>query len=202
MTLSTRVMLSSFVLAFAGLGTPAAAQTSSASPIEPESHRVVEAYYSHYRFDVPGDRLGMNGVGARLMWRPTTTYTAPSLASRFAFGLFGEYVPDQDKGFAAGHVGVQGDLNVLPTPLFGRVSPVLSLGAGRFWTDRVGPAIDSREFSIANRSIRSFALTPAVGTRVALWRQLGLRADVRDLVTFEDRTLHHLQVSAGLSLPF
>lgn len=203
MTLSARVMLASFVLASAGLsGAPAHAQTSIATA-EPQAHRTVEGYYSHYRFDVRGDRLGMNGLGARLMWRPVAgDDSAPSFASRFAVGVFGEYVPDQDKGFAAGHVGVQGDLHVSRTPLFGRLSPVLSLGAGGFWTDRVGPAIDAREFSLANRSIKSFALTPALGARVGLWRQLGLRADVRDLVTFEERTLHHVQLSAGLSFPF
>jgi hypothetical protein len=196
-------MLPSFALLLAGLAGPGQAQTTAPSTVEPEPNRSVEAYYSHYRFDVPGDRLGMNGVGARLMWRPTVEdYASPGFASRFAFGVFGEWAPDQDKGFKAGHVGVQSDMNVFATPLFGRVSPVASLGAGAFWTDRVGPAIDSNDFSIQNKSIRSFALTPALGARVGLWRQLGLRADVRDLITFEEETLHHVQLSAGLSFPF
>lgn len=203
MTLRTRVMLPSFALLLAGLAGPGQAQTTAPSTVEPEPNRSVEAYYSHYRFDVPGDRLGMNGVGARLMWRPTVEdYASPGFASRFAFGVFGEWAPDQDKGLKAGHVGVQSDMNVFATPLFGRVSPVASLGAGAFWTDRVGPAIDSNDFSIQNKSIRSFALTPALGARVGLWRQLGLRADVRDLITFEEETLHHVQLSAGLSFPF
>ncbi len=204
MTLRTRVMLPSFVLAFAGLLAGAVqAQTTSVSAAQPEPNRLVEGYYSHYRFDVPGDRLGMNGLGARFMWRPTVEdFEEPGFASRFAFGVFGEWAPDQDKGFRAGHVGVQSDMNVFATPLYGRVSPVLSLGAGAFWTDRVGPAIDSHEFSIQNKSIRSFALTPALGARLGLWRQLGLRADVRDLITFEEKTLHHVQFSAGLSFPF
>jgi hypothetical protein len=204
MTLRTRVMLPSFALAFATqFAAPVQAQPTSLPALQPAPHRVVEAYYSHYRFDVPGDRLGMNGIGARFMWRPSgADGTVPSFASRFAFGVFGEYAPDQDKGFKAGHLGVQSDMNVLATPLFKRVLPVLSLGAGSFWTDRVGPAIHSNEFSIQKRSIRSFALTPALGARVGLWRQLGLRADLRDLITFENETLHHVQYSAGLTLPF
>ena len=204
MTLSTRVMLPSFALALIGLfATAAPAQTPSASVVQPEPNRVIEGYYSHYRLDVPGDRLGMNGVGARVMWRPTgDDLSTPGFAQRFAVGVFGEYAPDQDKGFKVGHVGAQGDMNLLATPLHGRLMPVLSLGAGAFWTDRVGPAIHSHDFSIQAKSVRSFALTPALGARVGLWRQLGLRADVRDLITFEEQTLHHLQFAAGLSFPF
>jgi len=198
----TRVMLTSIALSFATLFAPTAeAQTASATTISPQSRRFVEGYYSHYQLDVPDDRIGMNGFGARFMWRPSSP-DLPSAASRFAIGLFGEYAPEQDKGFSVGHVGAQADMNVFATPLFGRVSPVLSLGAGGFWTDRKGPAIDSPEFSIANKSVQSFALTPALGTYVGLWRQLGLRADVRDVITFEEESLHHLQITAGLSLPF
>jgi hypothetical protein len=36
---------------------------------------------------------------------------------------------------------------------------------------------------------------------VNLWGDLGLRADVRDVVTFNGRTLHNIQFTAGLSLP-
>jgi hypothetical protein len=217
MTLNTRVMLSSVMLAFVGVfGTPTSAQAQStlapvmlapgmmsAPAIHPTTHGVFEGYYSHYRFDAPGDRIGMNGVGARFVWRPTATdYSMLVRPSRFALGLFGEYAPEQNKGFSVGHVGLQGDLNVLSTPLYGRVSPVVSLGAGVLWTNRSGAAVDSREFSLANQSATTFALAPSVGTRVGLWRQLGLRADVRDLVTFKDQTQHHPQIAAGLSLPF
>jgi len=204
MTLRTRVMLSSLVLAFvAPVTTTAQIPTTSYSGFRTEPGRLVEGYFSHYRFDRPGDRVGMDGFGARLMWNPAREdYGATALPSRFAFGLFGEYAPDQDKGFSVGHVGLQGDMNVFKAPVYGRVLPVVSLGAGMLWTDRSGPAIDSREFVLGNRSLKMFALSPAVGTRVGLWRQMGLRADVRDLVTFRERTLHHLQFSGGLSLPF
>jgi hypothetical protein len=204
MTLSSRVMLPSVMLAFATLIAPAAgAQTISASVVRPEPTRVVEGYYSHYRFETPGDRIGMDGIGARLMWNLTRAYDDGTFSpSRFAVGMFGEYAPDQDKDFSVGHVGVQGDMKLFPTPLYGRVSPVLSLGAGMLWTNREGPAISSPEFSLANESARMFSLSPSLGTRVALWRQLGLRGDVRDLITFRDGTQHHVQFAAGLSLPF
>jgi len=204
MTLTTRVMISSVMLAVATALAPAAqAQTMWNSAIRPEPGRLLEAYYSHYRFETPGDRVGMNGIGGRLMWNPARAdYGATALPSRFALGLFGEYAPDQDKGFSVGHVGVQGDMSVFRTPLYGRVLPVVSLGAGMLWTDRSGPALSSPEFSIANESAKMFTLAPSIGTRVGLWRQLGLRADVRDLVTFRDGTRHHVQMAAGLSLPF
>jgi len=211
MTLTTRVMLSSVLAAVIGAyASTAEAQTMSisvirpGSTIHPEPGRTVEGYYSHYSFDTPGSRTGMNGFGARIMWNPSRAdYGLTALPSRFSLGLFGEYAPDQaERKFSVGHVGVQGDLNVFRTPLFGRLSPVASLGAGVLWTNRVGPAISSKEFTLGNETAQMFALSPSVGTRVALWRQLGLRADVRDLVTFRDRTLNHVQVAAGLSFSY
>ena len=217
MTLSTRVLVSSMLVAFASV-IPATAQGQGVSlsiirpdrtdpvlaSVAPEPGRVVEGYYSHYRFDTPGSRTGMSGVGARIMWNPARAdYGVTALPSRFAFGLFGEYTPDQGtKNFSVGHVGLQGDMNVTPAPLFGRVVPVASLGAGVLWTDRVGPAVTSPEFTLGDRSAQMFALSPSLGARMALWRQLGLRADVRDLMTFRGRTLNHVQLSAGLSFGY
>ena len=204
MTLTSRVMISSLMLAFASsLATPAGAQTMSLSVIRPEPGRLLDGYYSHYRFATPGDRIGMDGIGARLMWNPVRAdYGATALPSRFAVGMFGEYAPEQDKDISVGHVGVQGDMNVFRSPLYGRVTPVLSVGAGMLWTNRDGPGVSSPEFSLADRSVRAFTLAPSLGTRVGLWRQIGLRADVRDLVTFRDRTLHHISFATGLSFPF
>lgn len=204
MTLSTRVMISSLMLAFASsFATPAEAQTMLVSVVRPEPGRMLDGYYSHYRLSTPGERVGVDGIGARLMWNPARAdYGATALPSRFAMGMFGEYVPEQGKGFSVGHVGVQGDMNVLKWPLYGRVMPVASLGAGVLWTDRAGPGISRPEFSLVDRSVRTFTLAPSFGTRVGLWRQMGLRADVRDVVTFRDRTLHHVSFATGLSLPF
>ena len=214
MTLRTRVMLSSLIPAFVSLfAVPAQAQTMGLSIIRPgrsvaqipsKPGRVLDGYFAHYRFDTADDRVGMSGVGARLMWSPTRTdYGATALPSRFTVGLFGEYVPNQEgRSFSLGHAGVASDVNVLRSPLFGRVLPVASLGAGVLWTNRVGPAIRESEFSIGNESVTMFSLAPALGTRVSLWRELGLRADARDLITFRDGTRHHVQLAAGLSFPF
>jgi len=38
--------------------------------------------------------------------------------------------------------------------------------------------------------------------RVGFWRQLGLRADAGDVVTFRGDTRHNLRLTAGLSFPF
>jgi hypothetical protein len=45
-------------------------------------------------------------------------------------------------------------------------------------------------------------VTPAAGMAFEFWRDIGLRADVRYLVTFRDATRHNWQFTAGLSFPF
>ena len=219
MTLRTCVKLSSLVPAACVAGllaaspVPASAQTMQLSIIRPERSvaevparpgRTVDGYYAHYRLDTPGDRIGVSGVGARFMWSPARAdYGVTALPSRFAVGLFGEYVPNQEgRSFSLGHAGVTGDVNVLRTPLFGRIQPVASLGAGVLWTNREGPAIRGPEFVIGNETAAMFSLAPSLGTRVSLWRDFGLRADARDLITFRDATRHHVQLAAGLSFPF
>lgn len=207
MTLISRAVVCSLVLSLVGaLPAPAQAQTMDSSGVHPfhSAALTADGYYAHYRFDRrDGDHVGMNGVGARLMWRPAVGLEeiAP-FWKRFSIGAFGEYVPDQDKGFSVGHVGAQTDVNLLATPWLGRVAPMVSLGAGVLWTDRVGPAIDSPEFVLGNRSTSMFALSPAVSVQVGLWRHLGLRADARDVITFRDQTRHNVQFAGGLSLPF
>lgn len=214
MTLVARTVLSSVLLAgLATLGATAEAQSLSVSimhrepslaMVRPEPGRVVEGYFSHYSFDTPSSRIGADGIGARVMWNVSRTdYGATALPSRFAVGMFGEYAPKQDsRSFSLGHVGVEGDMNVLQKPLFGRVLPVASVGAGMLWTNREGPEIQSVDFTLGNSSERLFALSPSVGTRVGLWRQVGLRAQARDLITFKDQPLNHLQLSAGLSFTY
>ena len=214
MTLVARTVLSSVMLAgLTALGASAEAQSLSVSimhrepslaMVRPEPGRVVEGYFSHYKFDTPSGRVGADGVGARVMWNlARTDYGATALPSRFAMGVFGEYAPKQEsRSFSLGHVGVEGEMNVLSKPLFGRLLPVASLGAGMLWTNREGPEIDTVDFTLGNRSEQLFALSPSVGTRVGLWRQLGLRAQVRDLITFRDQPLNHLQLSAGLSFSY
>lgn len=161
-----------------------------------------EGYYTHYRLDVDGEgRFGMNGVGARLMWQPTTgdSLSAP----RFGLGLFGEYAPEDDLGFSLFHAGIQGDVTLVRQPWFGRLTPVASLGAGLLRSsvdDRSTAA--ARRVHLARQSETSFALTPAAGVKLALWQRLGIRADARDLVTFRGGPWHNWQFTAGVSFPF
>lgn len=199
-----RLGLATAALAFATTTASAQALQSpgtwqSATPL------TVEGYHAHYRLDTAGDdRIGMDGIGARLMWRGGLRFTGPdALRERSAIGLFAEYAPTQSGGFSLLHAGVQGDLNLTPKPLFGRVTPIASLGAGALWTDvdDEAKAIGSG-FPLAARRSTTLALTPAIGMRVDLWRQLGLRMDVRDVVTFRHKTLHNYQFATGLSFSF
>ena len=101
------------------------------------------------------------------------------------------------------HTGVQGDVSLLSTPLLGHVSPVASLGLGVLRTnlDNASQAA-ATGFPLGMESTTTFSLAPSVGARVGLWRQLGLRADAGDVVTFRGDTRHNLQLTAGLSFPF
>jgi hypothetical protein len=197
-------MVSSVLVAAASLlATPVAAQSSAVPTAVGPKPALFEGYYTHYNFDRSDGRVGMNGIGARLMWNPIRAdYGAATLPSRFAIGLFGDWAPNQDKGFSVGHFGVQSDVSVVRSPLFGRVLPIVSLSVGALRTDRSGAAISQADFELGDRRLTMFALAPSLGTRVGVWRQLGLRADARDVMTFRDRTRHHGQFSAGLSLPF
>ena len=168
----------------------------------------VDGYYSYYRLDAVGnDAVGMNGLGARVMWYPwrgtVSSDDAARFQSRVGLGLFGEYAPAQDRGFSMLHTGVQGDVSLLSTPLLGHVSPVASLGLGVLRTnlDNASQAA-ATGFPLGMESTTTFSLAPSVGARVGLWRQLGLRADAGDVVTFRGDTRHNVQLTAGLSFPF
>lgn len=222
MTLSYRILRSAFVVpAVVGAlaSTPAEAQIPYVlKPLTPRARVQFDGYYAHFRLDARGDdRIGMDAMGARLMWRPTMmAEDTPLLPSRMAFGLFAEYAPEQSSGFYVVHAGFQGDLNVLESPLYGRVIPVASLGAGALWArsaEGTSSGVSTKpttllrsssaDFPLAATNSTTFALSPAIGVRVGLWRQLALRADARDVVTFRDRAaLHNLQFAAGLSYPF
>jgi hypothetical protein len=221
MTLNSRILRSVFIApAVVGIfaSAPAQAQVPYVlKPLTPKTRVTFDGYYAHFRLDARGDdRIGMDGMGARIMWRPTMMADdTPILPSRIAFGLFAEYAPEQATGFSVAHAGLQGDLHVLESPLYGRVIPVVSLGAGALWARNApgtAPTASNKPasllrsstaaFPLATSNATTFAVSPAVGVRVGLWRQLGLRADARDVVTFRDGTLHNLQFAAGLSYPF
>jgi hypothetical protein len=199
-----RLGLAASALAFAGSNV--SAQTlQSQNPWRSATPLTVEGYHAHYRLDAAGDdRIGMDGIGARLLWRGGLRFAgADALRERSAVGLFAEYAPTQSGGFSLLHAGLQGDLNLTPAPLFGRVTPIASLAAGALWTDvdDETKAVGSG-FPLAARSSTTLALTPAIGMRMDLWRQLGLRMDVRDVITFRHKTLHNYQFATGLSFAF
>lgn len=220
MTLMNRILRTSIVVpAVAGIlaSEPAHAQTPYVlKPLKPAVPVTFDGYYAHFRLDSQGNsRIGMDGMGARIMWRPSMEVDdTPILPSRFAFGMFAEYAPEQSTGFYVAHAGLQSDYNLLASPLFGRVIPVAAIGAGALWARNLEgtTTLESKHasllrpasstFPLAARNTTTFALSPALGARVGVWRQLGLRADARDVMTFRGGTLHNLQFAAGLSYPF
>jgi hypothetical protein len=201
-------ILRSGLVAAAVLGMAGALQAQSVSSSSPWSWAgplTVEGYYTHYRLDTNGDdRFGMNGIGGRLMWSGAMRAAGvQSLPSRTALGVFAEYAPTQDRGFSILHAGAQGDIRLTSTPLFGRVLPIASLAAGALWTDvEDAPKAQLSGFPLAARRTTTFAATPSLGARVGLWRELGLRADLRDVITFRHQTLHNWQFATGLSFTF
>ena len=206
MTIHRRMLLAGLVAPIAAAFALSTAQAQPTYDTATDPGRfAVDGYYTHYRLDTRGDdRLGMNGIGARLMWTPGALPTfGEARLPRAALGLFAEYAPEQqDRGFSMLHAGVQGDVRLTRPPVFGRVQPIASLATGVLWTDTKNPAeASSNGFPLAERSTTAFALAPALGAHVNLWGELELRADVRDVMTFNGRTLHNIQFAAGLSLP-
>jgi hypothetical protein len=205
---------------------------------------VVEGFYSRYQLDTRAgrDRLDADGIGGRLLWRltpPADEATAANaslasrLASRTAVGAFAVYAPERHTGFTTWHVGAEADHQLLATPLFGRIDPIVSLGAGAFHTATrsdapslrrgqgwasfaetfVGPLpavgvvpIDTPVLPVLNatrtRATTSLALSPAVGARLGLFSNIGLRGDVRDVIAFRGGPTHNVELSGGLSLTF
>ena len=110
-----------------------------------------EGYYTHYRFDADGDdRVGMNGLGARLKWRPTSLDSMPVMP-RFGLGVFGEYAPEDKLVLSLLHVGIQGDLMPVSQPWLGRVTPMVSLGAGLLHAN-VDAALAATSSRVAQRA--------------------------------------------------
>ncbi|HJU74155.1 MAG TPA: hypothetical protein VJ717_10445 [Gemmatimonadaceae bacterium] len=193
-----------FALASNAVGAQATTSNPSASSAWGGPH-TIEGYYTHYRLDTSGDdRLGMHGLGGRLMWNGSLRFAGlESLPSRTAIGVFAEYAPSQDRGFSIVHAGAQGDVRLASSPLFGRLTPIASLAAGALWTDvQDASRAIATGFPLGTRRTTTLAITPALGLRLGLWRELGLRADVRDVMTFRHRTLNNWQFATGLSLAF
>jgi hypothetical protein len=242
-----------FAIPFVALSAaPAAAQPSSYAAHFPPSiaERVpsdptwsgrgvtVEGFYSRYQLDdrVALGRANVDGIGGRVLWSLAPlagdgSSFADRLLSRTALGAFGVYAPEGSAGRATWHAGAEADHRLLPTPLLGRLDPIVSLGAGAFRTAMPAGApeagwagyaasLSGRFLSSmtvpqivpvdriavirapATRTVTSFALSPAFGLRLGVLPNAGLRADVRDVIAFRDGTTHNLELSGGLSLTF
>jgi hypothetical protein len=194
----------------------ATARAQSPAPITLDNRASFEGYYAHYRLDARGDATRANGFGGRLMWYPGSGEPrAAWLAPRIGLGAFAEYAPEQEAGFTLLHAGLQGDVSLLPRPLFGRIDPMVGLGVGALRTNGVDlfgdrevnggvafsiAGMPSLRLPTADHAVTTFALSPALGARVAAFRGVALRADVRDLVTFRSGTKHNRQLSIGVSL--
>jgi len=183
-------------------------QSVSPDPMWGDRRVTVEGFYNQYRFDGRSgdDRLNVDGIGGRLMWRlaPWTareSSTFGSIGSRTALGAFAVYTPDQDLGFTTWHVGAQAEVEALPQPLFGRLDPVFSLGAGALRTDVRGTVMD--DIAIANRTNTRFTLAPAFGARLAILPNAGLRADLQNVIAFRGGSFtHNPALLGGLSVTF
>lgn len=174
-----------------------------------------EVSYTHVRFTGEDGRLGTDGIGARLMWRPSGTVGATAtLRDRTDVGVWATYTPERvlDPGARVSTlaVGAAADVRPLAAPLGARLDPYLSLGAGVLRT-HVDPltaaaappaARASAGFRspLFERSTSAFALVPGVGARVAVTPAVALQAEVRDLIAFRGGARHNVAVGAGVRL--
>jgi hypothetical protein len=191
---------------FAGaLGVMLGAAPLSAQTAAPWQGRqpAIDGHYTRLTLDAR-ERLVADGVGGRLMWsaiRPEDAGTS-WLADRTSIGLFGAYTPDQDLGFSTVHLGAVVDLQPVPTPLAGRVTPFASLGVGALRTNvslRTPAALRTRS-PLTEHTNTTPTLAPGAGLRVALAPGLALQGDVRDVMTFRRDTRHNVALEVGLRL--
>lgn len=195
---------------------PAIAQTGPTLPEVPD-RVAVEQYMGRYEFGLAEDRVATHGMGGRVMWRQflgEPTDAAP--LRRAALGLFAEYAGGGNDVVSMLHGGVQGDVSLLTRPLWGRIEPVVSLGLGvlRLRTsgdeqrDLRPQTLTSAPLAIAvvpvlpTRTEFAATVTPSLGVRVGLLRQLGVRADVRDVMAAGNGLHHHWSFTGGLSFAF
>lgn len=197
------------VVAIGALANPARAQTEPDRSLFTGRY-AVEEYMTRYRLGINGDRVGMNGVGGRILWNATlgsgdVTQTRPA-----ALGLYAEYAGGRDEAATVLHGGLQVDVNLVTTPWFGRLEPVASLGLGvmRMRKHRAtlvippDPSTPGPEIVLPARTEFFATVTPSLGMRVGLFRHLGVRADVRDVITAGSGLIQHLSFTGGLALSF
>ena len=168
----------------------------------------VDGFYTRLHLDANGGRVAADGIGGRLMWSATRPEDAGTswLADHASIGLLASHTPEQSLGFSTLHLGAVVDLQPTLTPIAGRATPFLSLGAGMLRTTvssnaraSTGAGATARPRSpITERSNTTETLSPAAGLRVELVPGIALQGAVRDLVTFRGDTRHNVALEAGI----
>lgn len=191
------------VLALSGAPLAAAhAQSNVADPYNP-ARFTVEPYLSHTWLDTDvGDREGLGGFGARVMFGHSSASNALSTVfNRARVGAFLTYHAEQkDFNLSAIHYGVEADFPLLAaprdagTPLM--LDPFVSLGAGIFHT-----SVDAGEGT--NLTSNDFALTPAAGILIPITGEIKFRGDLRDAIVFgQGSTSNNFVLEGGISIGF
>lgn len=208
----------------AALGACAMTPLPVAAQLGPPLRAVVEGYLAHGRLEagVADGPARVEALGARVLLPVSqfATVAPGSTLDRLDVGAFVAGAPADEQGVAARHYGMQADLRLAPRPLAGRVTPIASLGVGALHARRelaprtpfgaacLAPAgaadasPPARCLALAPhpRTTRSaFALSPALGARVALVPGLALRLDARDVLLFRDARRHNPELAVGLS---
>ena len=162
----------------------------------------VDAFHTRLHLDANDGRVGVDGIGGRLMWSATRPEDAGTswLADHASIGLLASHTPEQSLGFSTLHLGAVVDLQPTLTPIAGRATPFLSLGAGML---RTTVSSDVRASSrprspLTERSNTAPTVSPAAGLRIDLAPGIALQADARDLVTFRGDTRHNVALETGL----
>ena len=159
----------------------------------------VEAYFTHYWLDTGpggGGRLGQDGAGLRLTFRPAAPETLATVSCRdhLGFAVFGTATPNQnDQGFKTLFLGGEASWLIHTTPISGFLLPFVDLGAGGF---RITPTGSTQP------SNTHLAIAPGAGGYFRLTRMLSVRGDLRVPVVFAAPTLTHFEASIGLAFRF
>ena len=202
----SRMLLVGALGVMLGAATPHALAAQAARMPWQVRQPAVDGFHTRLHLAANEGRVGVDGIGGRLMWSATRPDGADAswLADHASIGLLASHTPAQSLGFSTLHLGAVVDVQPLATPLAGRVTPFLSLGAGMLRTT-VSSSVraSARPTSpLTERSNTAPTLSPAAGLRVALVPGIALQADVRDLVTFRGDTRHNLGLGAGLRFGF
>lgn len=182
-----------------GAATPDALAAQATRTPWPTRQPAVDAFHTRLHLDANDGRVGVDGIGGRLMWSAARPGDAGAswLADHASLGLLASHAPAPSRGFSALHLGAVVDLQ--PAPIGGRATPFLSLGAGVLRTTVSSKMRASRPRSpLTERSNTAPTLSPGAGLRVALVPGIALQADVRDLVTFRGDTRHNVALETGL----